>query len=121
MTGLKILALTPFFMTGLLANLDTATNSFVEYGALGICAFSVVMLFRQLSEIRAVHKEERENLVLALKEQNDVHKIERDELVKSLEALNDKVILLLEKSIRTDEQFTQALNNRPCLIKRKNE
>lgn len=117
MTGLKILALTPFFGAGFIASLDPTTNSFVEYGALGICGFSVLMLFRQLSEIRAVHKSERENLVKALDDQNEVHKVERAELVKALESLNNKVVDMVERSIRADEKFTQAMNDRPCLIK----
>jgi hypothetical protein len=116
MTGLKILALTPFIMTGVISSIDPITNPFVEYGALGICGFSVLMLFRQLSDMRMVHKSERENLVNALYEQNEIHKAERAELVRSLEALNEKVISILEKSIRTDEKFTQAMNDRPCLI-----
>ena len=118
MTGLKILALTPFFMTGLISTLDPTTNAFVEYGALGICGFSVLMLFRQLSDIRAVHKSERENLVEALRLQNESNKLEREELVQDLKALNVKVLDLLEKSIRADERFTQVLNDRPCLVRK---
>jgi len=116
MTGLKILALTPFFMTGFIANIDP-TNTFVEYGALGICGFAVLMLFRQLTDMRAVHKSERENFARALYDQNEVHKTERAELVKTLELLNNKVVDIVEKSIRADEKFTQAMNDRPCLIK----
>jgi non-homologous end joining protein Ku len=67
--------------------------------------------------MRTVHKSERENLVKALYDQNESHKLEREELVKSLESLNNKIIVIFEKSIRTDEQLAQALNNRPCLAK----
>jgi sugar diacid utilization regulator len=115
---LKIFALVPFIMTGIIGTLDPTTNSFVEYGALGICGFSMLMLFRQLSDQRASHRSERESLVLALQQQNDSHRLEREALISNLNASNERVIAMLEKSIRTDEKFTQAMNDRPCLVRK---
>ena len=117
MLKLKLFAYTPFAITGILASSDPMTNTFVEYGALGICAFSVAMLFRQLSDIRQTHKDERASLVDALRIQNESHKEEREKLVQKLSELNCNLVDLLEKSIRSDDKLTEALKNRPCLIK----
>jgi hypothetical protein len=56
--------------------------------------------------------------VLALQQQNNSHRLEREALISSLNASNGRVIAMLEKSIRTDEKFTQAMNDRPCLVRK---
>ena len=99
MLSTKLFAILPIFMTWFISTIEPQTNPMVEYGALGICAFSVFMLFRQLSEMR-----------LAL--QN-----ERTELVESLRVLNEKFISIIEQNMRINDKFTEALLNRPCLIK----
>jgi hypothetical protein len=103
-------------MTGVLAGVEP-TNIFIEYGALGICAFSVAMLFRQLTAVRLEHQTERENLVAALRIQNEVHQEERKELMQSLCRLNDNLANVVEKSIRADDNLTAALKNVKCLVR----
>lgn len=116
MLELKLLALTPFVMTALLSSLDTS-NSFIQYGALGICGFAVFMLFKQLSEIRANHAIERQNLVEALAKQNECHKIERTELISSLKELDNRLVGIMERHIKATTTLANALHDRPCLIK----
>lgn len=106
---IKLFAYTPFIITGFLAEMNPA-NTFVEYGALGICAFTVWMLFKQLADIQAAH-------VLALETQNENHRKERQELVLSLKELNAESINILERNIKITTNIMNALHERPCLIK----
>jgi hypothetical protein len=112
---IKLFALLPFVMTGVLAGVEP-TNIFIEYGALGICAFSVAMLFRQLTAVRESHSLERESLVTALRTQNEVHQQERDKLMGTLFRLNEHLTGIIEKGIQADERLTAALRNVKCLI-----
>jgi hypothetical protein len=115
MTGLKLLALTPFFVTGVLGTIDPIANPFMEYGALGICGLSVLLLFRQLSEIRTAHKAERDAIMVSLQKQAEEHKKEREALVEGLKILNDRFIAIIEKNIVANENLADTLRERPCL------
>jgi hypothetical protein len=113
----KLFALMPFGVLGILSAVEPYTYNFVEYGALGICGVAVVMLFRQLSEMRQVHKSERENLVLALERLSCDHKKERADLVLALRVLNDRFAEIIEKNVAVNDRFTEAMHDRPCLLK----
>jgi hypothetical protein len=127
MLGLKIFAYTPFIITGLIAE-SKPNNMFIEYGALGICAFAVWMLFKQLSDIRAAHAVERQTFMDSLAKQNnesrqatmnlnESHKMERVELVSSLRELNAKVTVMMESNIKATNTLATVLHDRPCLTK----
>lgn len=113
---IKLFAFIPFAMTGLLAGIEPS-NVFIEYGALGICAFAVAMLFRQLTDMRASHRSEREGLVKVLEAQNEVHQKERKELMATLLDYNKNLTNLIEAGIRSDDLLSAALRNIKCLVK----
>jgi hypothetical protein len=100
MTGLKILALTPFCGAGIIAAVEPVTQSpYVEYGALGLCAVVVMFLCNYLKSLTAQHREERA------------------ELVQGLQTKDGELAKLTQQNTEAYNRLSQLLRDRPCLMK----
>ena len=98
MTGLKILAITPFLGSGFIVALSSVSElEFVQYGALGLCGLVVWFLCKYLARL------------------TQQHEVERKELVESLKQVTDMLFKVVEKNIRSRDSLAEALSNVKCL------
>ena len=97
MTGLKFLAVTPFFSTGFIVAIG-GESEYIQFGALGLCALVVVFLCRYLSELTETHRKERKELIDAIKSRES------------------EFIIIIKENIKADNRLAEVLEDRPCLI-----
>lgn len=98
MTGLKLLALMPFFGAGMIATI--ANNApVIEYGALGLCGMVVLFLCNHLKGMVVQHREERAELIGSLKEKDE------------------HLAQLTKQNMMAYNRLAQLLTDRPCLMK----
>lgn len=105
----EILATIPFIGGMLAAGQESAL---IQYGGLGVCALSVMGLFRYLNTLTKMHREERE---AAIKQ----HYEERKELVASIAAEQKLKDEQFRNYYSTIAKITEALQDRPCVLKDK--
>jgi len=94
MTGLKYLAVTPLFLSGVAMS---DANPFVEYGALGLAFTVVLFLCKHLNRLTELHRQERK------------------ELVVTLQAREEQFIKMVEHRIAADNRLSEALEDRKCI------